>query len=124
MPVALRALIGSRGLDLAVRDGADALDRAADWVHVSELVNPRPFLEAGNLLLITGPTLHRGRNAKVAYVERLAVRNVAGPRFGIGLTREQVPATLIAAPDEAGLPVMEGPGSHRSSRSVSRCRRP
>jgi purine catabolism regulator len=109
MPATLRALVGTPGLGLVVRSGADALDRTVGWVHVSELEDPTPFLEGGELLLTTGLPLHHGCSAQVTYVERLAATGVAGLGFGTGLSHDQVPATLIAAADHAGLPVIEVP---------------
>jgi PucR family transcriptional regulator, purine catabolism regulatory protein len=109
MPATLRNLVAMPDLGLVVRSGAGALDRTVGWVHVSELEDPTPFLEGGELLLTTGLALHRGRSAQVAYVERLAATNVVALGWGTGLTHDQVPATVIAAAENCGLPVIEVP---------------
>ncbi len=109
MPATLRTLVAMPELGLVVHSGADALDRAVGWVHVSELEDPTPFLEGGELLLTTGLTLHPERTAQVTYVQRLAATNVVGLGWGTGLGHDQVPATLIAAAQDCGLPVIEVP---------------
>jgi purine catabolism regulator len=109
MPATLRNLVAMPDLGLVVHSGADALDRSVGWVHVSELEDPTPFLEGGELLLTTGLTLHRGPRAQETYVERLSAADVVGLGWGTGLTHDQVPATLIAAAEHRGLPVIEVP---------------
>ena len=42
------------GLGLTVAAGADGLANEVAWLHVSELDDPTPFLEGGELLLTTG----------------------------------------------------------------------
>ena len=49
-------------LKLGVLSGQDALDRPVRWVAVSELEDPTPFLEGGELVLTTGMRLD-ARNA-------------------------------------------------------------
>ena len=43
----------------AAHRSAAAIDRPLSWVHVSELADPTPFLEGGELLLTTGLALRR-----------------------------------------------------------------
>src|SRR6266702_5312808 len=109
MPATLRNLVAMPDLGLVVHSGAEALDRTVGWVHVSELEDPTPFLEGGELLLTTGLILDRGPTAHVTYVERLAATNVVGLGWGTGLTHERVPATVIAAAEHCGLTVIEVP---------------
>jgi purine catabolism regulator len=110
VPATLRSLVDTPGLGLMVHSGsAQALDRMIGWVHVSELEDPTPFLEGGELLLTTGLALHGGRRTQVAYVKRLAAADVLGLGLGTGLSHDRVPATLIAAAADCGLPVIEVP---------------
>lgn len=56
MPATLRTLVAERSFAIrplaAVSD--DAWDRPLSWVHSSDLWDPAPWLEPGNLLLTDG----------------------------------------------------------------------
>ncbi|MEU1388955.1 MULTISPECIES: PucR family transcriptional regulator [unclassified Nonomuraea] len=91
---------------LAGAAASGALDAEVRWVAVSELEDPTPFLEGAELLLTTGIRLEGDFSG---YVARLVGREVAGLGFGVGLSHEHVPAALVAAADEAGLPLFEVP---------------
>ncbi|MBV9805522.1 MAG: PucR family transcriptional regulator ligand-binding domain-containing protein, partial [Solirubrobacterales bacterium] len=56
----VRLLAGERGLQLPVR-----------WVHISELLDPTPWLSGGELLLTTGMQLQTPAQAR-EFVGRLA----------------------------------------------------
>lgn len=109
MALTLRGLVAMPGLDLTVWAGSEALDRPIGWVHVSELTDPTPFLEGGELLLTTGITLGHTDAEQKGYVDGLAAAGVAGLGFGTGLTHDRVPASLVAAAEAAGLPLVEVP---------------
>src|ERR1700747_3830804 len=84
----LEALAGEAGLDLPVR-----------WVHISELIDPTPWLSGGELLLTTGLQLDTPERQR-EFVTRLADHHLAGLGFGTGFGHETVP--------EAGAEVAEG----------------
>ncbi|WP_017974547.1 PucR family transcriptional regulator [Actinopolyspora halophila] len=107
MPLTMRDLLEDPELELTVHGGRSFADRPISWVHTSELADPTPFLEGGELLLTTGLTL-RGREF-AEYVNRLARAGVAGLGFGVGLTHGEVPRELIAAANEADLPLVAVP---------------
>ncbi len=102
MSLTLRSLAHEVGLTVHVAAG---LDRPVAWVHSTELADPTPFLEGGELLLTTGIALGPYR----AYVRRLVDVGAVGLGFGVGLSHEQVPAGLVAAARDAGLPLVEVP---------------
>ena len=53
MPMTVQELLDDPGLDLrVVVDGA--LDRPIRWVHTTELADPTPYLQGGELILTTG----------------------------------------------------------------------
>jgi purine catabolism regulator len=104
VPPTLRSLVDDLRLPLLA--GAEGLDRAVSWVHGTELVDPTPFLEGGELLLTTGLAVRRGFGA---YVDRLAGVGVVGLGFGTGLSHAAVPPGLVAAAARAGLPLLEVP---------------
>ncbi|MFH5823648.1 PucR family transcriptional regulator ligand-binding domain-containing protein [Georgenia sp. AZ-5] len=67
------------------------------WVATSELADPSPFLEGGEVLLTTGLGA-RGWDAEWdAYVARVAAVGVAAVGLGTGLTHPEVPAGLLRA---------------------------
>jgi purine catabolism regulator len=107
--VTLSALVAIAGLHLTVLAGEEQLGRPVRWVHTSELDDPAPYLEGGELLLTTGLKLGRSREKLRRYVHRLADAGVAGLGFGIGLTYGEVPAALVEAAEERGLPLLQVP---------------
>src|SRR6476659_8978702 len=63
----------------------DPLGGAITWVHVSELIDPTPFLSGGELLLTTGIAFGATTDTD-EYVRRLAEAAVVGVGFGTGLS--------------------------------------
>ena len=67
------------------------------WVATSELADPTPYLEGGEILLTTGlGTAGWGRQWS-SYVRRLAGSGVSALGLGTGLTHADVPEALVAA---------------------------
>jgi purine catabolism regulator len=110
MPTTLASLVRSSALSLTVLAGGDRLDAAVRWVHTSELDDPAPYLEGGELLLTTGLKLDVDDPAAMSgYVRRLAAAGVVGLGFGIGLSHDTVPCGLVDAAADNGLPLLEVP---------------
>lgn len=78
-------------------------EAAIHWVATSELPDPSPFLEGGEILLTTGLNTMSWTTEWQEYVERLVGANVAAVGFGTGLTHSDVPAQLVEAAGSAGL---------------------
>ena len=109
MPPLLRDVVALPDLGLRVRAAGSALDRPVRWVAVSELEDPVPFLEGGELLLTTGMRLPEKSAACAAYVRRLVAAGVVGLGLGVGLSHPSVPKALVDAADKAGLTLLEVP---------------
>lgn len=110
MPLTLASLAQHSALKLTVLAGADRLTAEVRWVHTSELDDPAPYLEGGELLLTTGLKLPVAEpDAMRGYVERLAAAGVVGVGFGVGVGHDAVPPALVAAARETGLPLLEVP---------------
>ncbi|MFJ8740208.1 PucR family transcriptional regulator [Embleya sp. NPDC127516] len=109
MPPTLASLVRAPALDLRVLAGKGGLEREVRWVHTSELADPTPYLEGGELLLTTGMKLGRSNAERRAYVERLAAAEVAGLGIGVGLSLDRVPAVIVEAAEAHGFPVFEVP---------------
>jgi purine catabolism regulator len=95
--VEVRLLAGEGGLDLPVR-----------WVHISELLDPTPWLSGGELLLTTGLQLD-GAERQHEFVTRLADHHLAGLGFGTGFGHREVPPAIVQTAAEREFPVFEVP---------------
>ncbi|WP_190868788.1 PucR family transcriptional regulator ligand-binding domain-containing protein, partial [Actinomadura sp. RB99] len=106
MPPTLAAVAALPQLGLRSLTGA-LPDAPVVWVAVSELEDPTPFLEGGELVLTTGMRLTPGGAA--GYVDRLVGRGVAGLGFAVGVIHPDVPPELLAAARDRGLALLEVP---------------
>lgn len=110
MPPTLASLVHHSALKLTVRAGADLLDVPVRWAHVSELADPVPYMEGGELLLITALQLDaEDPQAMRRYVKRLVGAGVVGLGFAVGVNYDAVPEALVEAAGEEGLPLLEVP---------------
>ncbi|QKW52695.1 PucR family transcriptional regulator [Streptomyces buecherae] len=110
MPPTLASLVHHSTLKLTVLAGEGRLDTPVRWAHVSELPDPVPYLDGGELLLITAMKLDaEDPEAMRRYVRRLVDAGVVGLGFAIGVNYEQAPAALVRAASEAGLPLLGVP---------------
>jgi purine catabolism regulator len=116
MPVTLATLVRQSTLGLTVLAAPGSLGREVSWVHNSELLDPTPYLEGGELLLSIGLWLGAGPAAggagsapAAAYVDRLVRAGVVGLGFGTGLAHDTVPPPLVEAADARQLALIEVP---------------
>ncbi|MFP3987584.1 PucR family transcriptional regulator ligand-binding domain-containing protein [Streptomyces sp. E11-3] len=110
MAPTLASLVHHSSLKLVVRAGADRLDTPVRWAHPSELTDPVPYMDGGELLLITALKLDaEDPEAMRSYVRRLVGAGVAGLGFAVGVNYEDVPAALVDAAAAEGLPLLEVP---------------
>ncbi|MGW4214193.1 PucR family transcriptional regulator [Lentzea sp. NPDC004789] len=100
MPITLHELARSLGLPVLAGD----LSKPVAWVHGTELADPTPFLEGGELLLTTGLA-----TISADYVDRLVRAGVVGLGFGTGLSHDVVPPALVEAAGATGLGLVEVP---------------
>ena len=112
MPATLRALLADPEFRLRLVAGGDPngafLDEPLIWAHSSDLVDPTPWLEPGQLLLTDGAQF-ADRDAAFfeAYVQRLLTREVSALGFATGVTHDVIPPSLVEACDRLGLPLIE-----------------
>nr|WP_170067975.1 PucR family transcriptional regulator ligand-binding domain-containing protein [Lentzea guizhouensis] len=100
MPITLHELAVTLRLPVLAGD----VTRPVGWVHGTELADPTPFLEGGELLLTTGLN-EPGED----YVDRLVRAGVVGLGFGTGLSHATVPPALADAAERTGLGLVEVP---------------
>ncbi|SDP17253.1 purine catabolism regulatory protein [Streptomyces sp. cf386] len=110
MPPTLASLVHHSALKLTVRAGADRLDVPVRWAHASELTDPVPYMEGGELLLITALKLDaENPEAMRRYVRRLVGAGVVGLGFAVGVNYEDIPEALVDAAAEEDLPLLAVP---------------
>ncbi|MDA8067045.1 MAG: PucR family transcriptional regulator ligand-binding domain-containing protein [Actinomycetota bacterium] len=102
----VRELIGE--LDVRLLAGEGNLDLPVRWVHMTELLDPTPWLSGGEVLLTTGMQLDTPARQR-EFVKLLADHQLAGLGFGTGFSHEQVPAALVTAARRRDFPVFAVP---------------
>ncbi len=104
----VRELLG--GVDVRVLCGDASLDAPVRRVHVSELLDPTPWLWGGELLLTTGTQLGSARTQR-EFVARLREKALAGLGLGLSSNHDAVPLALLDAAAASGFLVFEVPSS-------------
>jgi purine catabolism regulator len=102
----VESLISELGLELS--SGRGSAKAHVRWVHITELVDPTPWLKGGELLLTTGIQL-TGPKVQHELVQRLAEHEIAGLGFGTGFAHKKVPVALVNAARKLDFPVFEVP---------------
>jgi purine catabolism regulator len=97
-----------RGLDVRLVCGEEATDVPVRWVHMSELLDPTPWLSGGEVLLTTGMALQTPAQQR-EFLTRLADHQLAGLGFGTGFSHPEIPPALLQAAAEREFPVFEVP---------------
>jgi purine catabolism regulator len=90
-------------LDLVA--GAAGADTQVRWAHVSDVEDPTPWLEGGELLLTTGMGLPARAGDQTAYLRRLHRAHAVGLVI-VPDTAPPLSAALTAVADELGFPVI------------------
>ena len=112
MSLLLSEILGSGILEAgapSVVAGRDVLARTrVRWVHSSEVLEIAPLLSGGELLLTGGGALLALKpSVQVEYVWSLASRRVAAVAVETAGTGRQLPAEIVTAAEQAGLPLIE-----------------
>jgi PucR family transcriptional regulator, purine catabolism regulatory protein len=95
-------------LDLSLVTGEQSADAPLRWVHITELLDPTPWLSGGELLLTTGLQLHTPAKQR-QFVRRLSTHHLAGLGFGTGFEHAQIPNALTAEARRLEFPLFEVP---------------
>lgn len=111
MSVHLEQLLAEPEFGLELIAGADGLAARGPirWAHISEIPDPTPWLEGGELLLTTGLGVKDDLRQQRALIAGLQRRGCAAVGFGLGIWRDQVPAAMVAEADLRGLPLFTVP---------------
>ncbi len=100
-------LVADPALRLEVAAGRGGLDREVTAAAVSELAEPGPWLQGGELLLTIGLLLHR-YDDYVAHLDAAGVPAL-GLGLGAGLRHQVVPEALAVACEAVGMPLLAVP---------------
>jgi Purine catabolism regulatory protein-like family len=93
----IRDILHTPGLGVGVAAGEAGLDNRVRWIHVSELRDPTPWLEGGELLLTTGSPV----TAMQVLAGRSATpRSARQPRPDAASTRD---SSRISSPSSTSL---------------------
>ena len=107
--VSLSELCAVLGAHLVPVNGRSLPARELTGVHVSELEDPTPYLDGGELLLTTGMPLGGSPAATGRYVDRLRAKGVHALGIGLGPWLTDVPDYLSAACDDAQIHLLAVP---------------
>jgi purine catabolism regulator len=86
--------------------GAGALAREIRWAHVIEMPDPDDLLKGGELVLTTGLGASREAAHQTAWTASLIEQGLAALAVELGSSWREVPAPVIAACAQAGVPVV------------------
>jgi PucR family transcriptional regulator, purine catabolism regulatory protein len=111
MALWLTDLLADPGLGASVVAGHAGVDRRGPirWAHISELADPTPWLEGGELLLTTALGVKDSPEQQRDFVGRLANAGVVAVGFAMGVSLPDVPDAMVAACDEHDLPLFTVP---------------
>lgn len=107
--ISLAQLHHQLGGELRPAKGHQVARRQISGVHISELDDPTPYLEGGELLLTTGIPVAGGGAQIDAYVKRLVERDIAALGLGLGAGVDEVPEVLAASCARNGLELLVVP---------------
>ncbi|MCE5285334.1 MAG: PucR family transcriptional regulator ligand-binding domain-containing protein [Pelosinus sp.] len=89
--------------------GNMGLDRLVRWVHFIDLPDVLPWVQGGELLIITGIGLEGNLNRLTLLVQGLIKKNLAGLIINIGPYIKKTPEEIIELANSANFPIFELP---------------
>jgi len=94
---------------LTIVAGKSGLDRLVRWVHFIDLPDVIPWVQGGELLIITGIGLNGDENKLKEIVHGIIKKKLAGLIVNVGPYIKNVPTEVINLADQAGFPIFELP---------------
>ncbi|MBG6218462.1 purine catabolism regulator [Arthrobacter sp. CAN_A6] len=108
MAIPLTSLLSAPGLNLARQGSAPLPETPIQWVAVTELEDPLPFLSGGEVVLTTG-VRQKTAAAQRNFVTRVREAGALAVGFGVGLTHGRIPQAFLEQAEEEGLPIFSVP---------------
>ncbi len=111
MPLWLSDLLDDPRLDARLVAGRSGVDRRGPirWAHSTELPDPTPWLEGGELLLTTGLGVRADDALQRRFVRMIAARGVVALGFSTGVSLASVPVAMLEEAESRGLPLFTVP---------------
>lgn len=113
MTISLRSLLARSDLHLqvVVPGHPESVDAPISWVHSTELADPTPYLEGGELILLTGLAMADdvANDEQRQYARRLVKAGIRGIGFGVGVRHQRIPTWLVEQCTQYGLPLFSVP---------------
>ena len=106
MELTVESLIAE--LDLKLVSGQESAQTHVRWVHSTELLDPTPWLQGGELLLTLGIQLDSPKVQR-DLIARLADHGIAGLGLGTGFSHKRLPPALVTAARKRAFPLFEVP---------------
>lgn len=103
------SLSAALGRDLYPASDQPLPDVPITAVHISELLDPSPYLTGGELLLTLGIALPGNRIGSRRYVNALRRSGVSAVAIGLGPVHQEVPEHFAQACVEGGVPLLVVP---------------
>jgi PucR family transcriptional regulator, purine catabolism regulatory protein len=105
----MRELVDQGGLHLEAVAGREGLDKVIEAVYIGDLDDPTPWMVEGSLLLTTGPRLEAEPESGVHLIQLLKQSGMVGIGVAIMPHVREIPAAMLDAADEEGLPLLRVP---------------
>lgn len=111
MGLRLESLLADPGLGLQLVAGKDGLSGRGpvQWAHISEIPDPTPWLEGGEILLTTGLGVRDSPDLQRRLITVLEARGCAGVGLGLGIWLDEVPVPMLEEADARALPLFTVP---------------
>lgn len=105
--VTIADLVALPHLGLKLAAGAGGADKSVLWTHTSELEDPGPWLEGGELLIVNGFGIPPDPALQVSYLQRLAHHRLAG--LAVSVRAPELAPEFLAEADRLAFPVLRVP---------------
>lgn len=100
-------LVAMPHLGLQLVAGGDGAENPVLWTHTSELEDPGPWLEGGELLIVNGFGIPEDAESQVDYLARLAHHRLAG--LAVSVRAPELSREMLGEADRLGFPVLRIP---------------
>lgn len=100
-------LVAMPHLGLQLVAGGDGAGNTVLWTHTSELEDPGPWLEGGELLIVNGFGIPPDPGNQIDYLARLAHHRLAG--LAVSVRAPELTPQMLAEADRLGFPVLRIP---------------
>lgn len=106
--LSVRDLLALPSLGLRLLAAPDRVDARVRWAHPTELIDPRPYLQGGELVLTVGTSLTSEAQCR-DFVSHVVEAGVSAVGFGVGDVVDETPEALVDACRQQDVPLLRVP---------------